>query len=56
MKLAARAGRIVPSPTLSITATAKAMAAPANSRMERRGITAPLENAHRARDRSIEDR
>src|SRR4249920_1762696 len=27
MKLAARAGRIVPSPTLSITATAKAMAA-----------------------------
>ena len=28
MKLAARAGRIVPSPTLSIAATAKAMAAP----------------------------
>ena len=27
MKLAARAGRIVPSPTLSITATAKAMVA-----------------------------
>ena len=27
MKLAARGGRIVPSPTLSITATAKAMAA-----------------------------
>ena len=27
MKLAARAGRIVPSPTLGITATAKAMAA-----------------------------
>ena len=28
MKLAARVGRIVPSPTLSITATAQAMAAP----------------------------
>ena len=27
MKLAARAGRIVPSPTLSLTAAAKAMAA-----------------------------